>query len=117
MNNYTEIEYEIGNGDTTFLIGEGIVNYQNVACQLYVPDYVFNEKTTFLIQESNSGLVWSDIVDNLGNPLSVDISASGKFMLKTSIFYARFIRAKLTAGVTPSTGTLSINTYFKDKNT
>ena len=117
MNNYTEIEYEIGNGDTTFQIGEGIVNYQNVACQIYTPNFVFNDKVSFRIQESNGGLVWNDIIDNSGNSLEVTITASGKFMLKTSIFYCRFIRAKLETGITASTGTLFIQTYFKDKNT
>tara|TARA_R110000822_G_scaffold310246_2_gene442324 strand:- start:141 stop:488 length:348 start_codon:yes stop_codon:yes gene_type:complete len=114
MNNFTEIEYNITAGNSNINIGEGIVNYEKMACQVVATSYNGSNSSIY-IQESNNGIDWNDITDNLGNSLTITITRNGKYMLKTSIFYARFIRATIDIG-DATTGIFNIGTYFKDKN-
>jgi hypothetical protein len=113
MNNFTEIQYDLSNGNTALDIGIGILNYEKMACQVVVSAYG-SGTTDITIQESNNGLDWNNIVDNSGSALTIAITSSGSYMLKTSIFYGRFIRAEISS---KTTGILNVITYFKDKNT
>ena len=113
-NNYTEIQYDSSFGDTALKIGIGRVDYQCVSCQIIASSY-FGTSANFTIQESNNGVNWSDIVDNNGNALTVTITANGVYMLKTSIFYAQYIRLNFLRGDSES-GIYDIFTYFKQKN-
>ena len=115
MNNYTELEYDTKKGDSNLSIGIGILNYEKMACQVVVSGGYLGTTASVTIQESNNGTDWNDITDNAGSPLQVTITSNDTYMLKTSIFYARFIRAKFLVG-NSTEGLLTISTYFKDKN-
>jgi hypothetical protein len=115
MNNYTNITYNLTGGGSEFPIGNGVLNYQNMACQVVVTDYV-GSTASVTIQESNNGIDWNDITDNAASPLTITITANDTYMLKTSVFYAQFIRASFDVG-NATAGFLNIITYFKDKNT
>jgi hypothetical protein len=113
MNNFTEIKYDVVKGNGVFNIGVGKLNYEKMACQVVASEYT-GTTATVTIQESNNGTDWNDITDNTDS-LVITITTNGSYMLKTSIFYARYIRANFLVG-DATDGILTVTTYFKDKN-
>lgn len=114
MNNIFSTTYDIDRGSGNFTIGDGILNYDRFACQVVLTGLTGGVDATFTIQESNDGVNWSNIVDNSANPLTVTFDADGTFMLKSTVFLGRFIRAAFVNNAATD-GLLTITTFFKNR--
>jgi hypothetical protein len=113
MNNYFIETYDITRGNGEFTIGNGVLTFDKFACQVVVSGLT-GVDSEITIQESNDGVLWNDIVDNSGAALTVVLSANGSYMLKSTVFLSRFIRANYVVN-SATHGILTVSTFFKNQ--